>query len=52
MPAGTEMLPLIVGQLGTAKEAEPDPDSADDDSVIVVELNDEPVKEAETVTEK
>lgn len=42
MPSGTEMLPLIVGQLGKSDEAAPE--AADDSDVIVVELDD-----AETV---
>lgn len=39
MPAGTELLPLIVGQLAKSNDA-PDVDAVDDPDVIVVELND------------
>ena len=39
MPSGTEMLPLIVGQLGKS-EAKAEPVAEDDPDVIVVELND------------
>ncbi len=50
MPSGTEMLPLIVGQLGKSKADEPAPV---DDDVVVVELTDvEPAKEPEAAAEK
>ena len=52
MPSGTEMLPLIVGQLGKADDPEHEAPEGDDD-VIVVELNDaETVEPAEAVAEK
>ncbi len=51
MPAGTEMLPLIVGQLGAAAESEAE--TAADEDVIVVELNDKDIqKQPEPAAEK
>lgn len=52
MPAGTELLPLIVGQLG-ASDAPVKDEAPIDENVVVVELNDaESVKEPQPATEK
>ncbi|MEL6640937.1 MAG: heme biosynthesis HemY N-terminal domain-containing protein [Pseudomonadota bacterium] len=52
MPAGTEMLPLIVGQLSQSDKPKDDA-AADDEDVIVVELNDAEVSEpVEATAEK
>ena len=45
MPSGTEMLPLIVGQLAPADDSGP-LDDEDDPDVIVVELDDDPAEPA------
>ena len=50
MPSGTELLPLIVGQLGKGSDDAAKADAPEDDpDVIVVELND--IETAETVEE-